>query len=645
MEEESFEDLEIARYMNENYVAIKVDREVRPDLDGIYMASVQALTGRGGWPMTVWLTPERQPFFGGTYFPARDGDRGAAKGFLTLLKDLNGYYDANPGKISELTEHLTGAVRKNLQAEEKGNLPEMQVLDRAVDLYLQLHDGVNGGLQGAPKFPSSLPIGLLLRYHRRTGNPESIRAAELTLEKMAGGGMYDQVGGGFHRYSTDSRWRVPHFEKMLYDNALLVPLYLEGFQQTGRPDFARVAGEILDYVLREMTSPEGGFYSATDADSEGEEGKFFTWSAREILEVVGKEHAGTVLKFFGATERGNYEGRNILHTGMAQEQAAAQSGMQPGQFEAIIGEARKRLYEVRSHRAPPLRDEKILTAWNGLMISALARGAAVLDEPRYAKAAETASRFLLRELRSGGRLLRSHLDGESGFPGYLNDYAFLIAGLIDLYETTFQVEWLKEAIALQESMDTHFRDRENGGYYQTSDDHETLLVREKPDHDGAVPSGNSIAVLNLLRLHEFTTDEKYRQRAEEGFQAFGNSLNRNPSQMAGMLLALDFFLDQPKEIVIVTPNVSGEAAPFLARLRAQFLPNRILAVVPEGPILDAQAAVIPLLKNKIAQKGKATAYVCENRICSLPTNDPEIFAKQIARVGAFPETGGEPPGD
>jgi uncharacterized protein YyaL (SSP411 family) len=633
MEEESFEDEEIARYMNENYIAIKVDREERPDVDAVYMAAVQAISGRGGWPMTVWLTPDRQPFYGGTYYPARDGDRGAGKGFLSLLRDLQVYYHANPDRITEMAGQLSEAVRGSLAAEEPGNMPGTAALESAVNLYKRLFDPVHGGVGGAPKFPSSLPIGLLFRYHRRTGDTESLRMAELTLEKMAGGGMYDHVGGGFHRYSTDQRWLVPHFEKMLYDNAQLVPLYLEGYQLTGRADFARVAREVLDYVEREMTAPEGGFFSATDADSEGEEGTFFIWTLQDVRDALGPERAEVVIEYYNLSEAGNFEGRNILHTPYPLATVATRAGTQPDTLWSVIEESRRLLYETRSRRIPPGLDDKVLTGWNGLMISAFARAASILEEPGYARSAERAADFLLRELRQDGRLLRSWRAGAARGNAYLDDYAFLIAGLIDLYETTFRIEWLQEAIALQEVLERHYSDPDNGGYFQTSDDHEKLLVREKPDYDGAVPSGNSVAVMNLLRLHEFTATDGYRQRAAAAFRAFGATLEKSPGKLAEMLLALDYHLDSPKEIVIVTPPGSADqAGPFLAELRSTYLPNRILAVVAAGDELDRQTGVIPLLKNKIPVDGQATAYVCENRVCALPTGNRRVFAEQIARV-------------
>ena len=417
--------------------------------------------------------------------------------------------------------------------------------------------------------------------------------ATLTLEKMAQGGIYDHVGGGFHRYSTDDRWLVPHFEKMLYDNALLTMDYLEAYQVTGREEFARVAREILRYVERDMTSPDGAFYSATDADSlnptgKREEGWFFTWTPTEIETALGKDHARLINAYYGVTAEGNFEGRNVLHTPRLLAAVAPEIGAPTEKAIPMLERSRELLYAARSRRPAPLRDEKILTAWNGLMISAHARAALVLGDERYASRAERATNFLLQNLRRNGRLLRSYKDRKARHSAYLDDYAFLTAGLLDLYEATGNLRWLKEALALDAVTEKHYEDMRQGGFFLTSDDHEQLLAREKPSYDGAEPSGNSIAVLNLLRLHEFTTQDRYRQRAERALRAFSDILANSPATLSEMLLAVDFHLDRPKEIVIVTPNSRSEAEPLLARLRAKFVPNRILIVVSqEGRARDS----------------------------------------------------------
>ena len=642
MEEESFDDEEIAQYLNENYIVIKVDRELRPDLDAIYMSAVQLfLQGGGGWPMTVWLTPDGEPFSGATYLPARDGDRGVAVGFLTIAQRLKAAYDEQPDRIAEVSAEVVARIRDLLApGDGRDGLPTAQSLHTTAAYYRAGFDEIHGGLDGQRKFPSSLSVRMLLRHHRRTGDVESLAMATRTLEAMAAGGIHDQVGGGFHRYSTDPAWLVPHFEQMLYDNALLVPAYLEAYQVTGREDFAQVARDILRYVARDMTAPGGAFYSATDADSPGpdgerEEGRFFTWTPDEIAAVLDAEQARAVVAYFGVTDAGNYEGRTILYTPRSLRDVAAELGVSDAALRLTVDAARERLYSARATRPPPLRDDKILTAWNGLMISALAQAALVLDEPVYAERAARAADYLLRTLRRGDRLLRASLGGAAQQTAYLDDYAFLIAGLLDLYEADGDLRWVEEASALDAVLERDYEDASAGGFFRTAADQVSLLTREKPTYDGAEPSGNSVAVYNLLRLHELTTDDRYRVRAERAFEVFGAMLADSPAAVSEMLLAVDYHLDTPKEIVLVVSAGRDEAAPFLAELRARFLPNRILTIVAEGEELERHARVIPLLDGKTARDGRTTAYVCENRICDLPTTDPAVFATQIATVHPF----------
>jgi uncharacterized protein len=644
MEEESFEDEGIAGELNRNYVAIKVDREERPDVDAIYMNAVQMLTGGGGWPMTVWLTPDRKPFYGGTYFPARDGDHGAALGFLSLLKRLREIYDTQPDRVAESSTQITRAIEQNLASSVASqNVPGVEPLHLAFRQAEASYDSVDGGRQGAPKFPSSLPIRFLLRYHRRTGNPNALHMATQTLEKMAHGGLYDQIGGGFHRYSTDSHWLVPHFEKMLYDNALLVPAYLEAYQVTGRADFARVAREVLGYVDREMTAPEGGFFAATDADSPTpsggrEEGWFFTWTPAEIEGVLDAGQARIVEAYYGVTVPGNFEGRNILHVDRPLEDVARELGVPIQEARKSVEKSRKQLYEARRQRPAPHRDEKIVTAWNGLMISAFARGALVLGDETLAVRAANAADFVLRNLRRDGRLLRSYTAGHASLNAYLDDYAFLIAGLLDLYEASGELRWLREAVALEGVLESHYEDPVGGGFFATSDDHEVLLAREKPADDGAEPCGNSVEALNLLRLHEFTGRQADRERAEGTLRALGDRLSRAPLALSEMLLALDFFHDRPFEIAIVTPRSLDEASPLLDVLRGTFVPNRVLARAVEGPRLHDLSALAPWVEGKKAQEGRTTVYVCEWGVCQLPTADAQTFSGLIRRVERLPDT-------
>jgi len=635
MEEESFEDEEIAAYLNANYVAIKVDREERPDVDAIYMSAVQSMTGSGGWPMSVWLTPDRKPFYAGTYFPPRDSERGT--GYLTVLRELATAYRADPAKVAKVSAQIAARVQSNLSGARAGDLPGAALLHAALEVYRAQFDSVNGGLQRRKKFPSALPVRLLLRYHRRTGDAPSLQMAELTLDKMAAGGMYDHVGGGFHRYTVDRQWQVPHFEKMLYDNALLVVAYLEGYQVLRKPRYAEVAREVLDYVTREMASPHGGFYSATDADSptpagKREEGYFFTWTAPEITRVLGAKRAHFVKTYYGVSDGGNFEGRNILHTDAPLAQVARELGLPLADARARLASAREQLYAKRARRPPPLLDDKILTAWNGLMISAFARGAQVLGEPRYADRAKKAARFVLEHMRVDGRLLRSYRAGRARLSAYLQDYAFFIAGLLDLYEATGELRWLDDAIALTAVVREHYEDRQGGGFFTTSHDHEVLLARQKPSYDGAIPTGNSVMALNLLRLYEFTERAGYRAGADATLRAFAGDLAKQPTALGQMLLALDYRLDLPKEIVIVTAGGRADADALLRALAASYVPNQILAVVTTAPGAPRVVDRVPLVENKIARDGKATAYVCERGACELPTSDPGVFGKQLAKV-------------
>lgn len=637
MEEESFEDEEIAKVLNSHYVAIKVDREERPDIDAVYMSAVQALTGSGGWPMTVWLTPEGKPFYGASYLPARDNTYDGRYGFLTLLQNLAEAYHQQTDKVTRASEGLTLAVTRMLAPQTGGELHGPQSLLNAIAQCRQLYDPQNGGISGAPKFPSSLPNRLLLRQYRRSGDESVLEMATTTLEKMAAGGIRDQVGGGFHRYSTDAQWLVPHFEIMLYDNALLAIAYLEAFQATGDDRFRTVAEDILHFVARDMTSADGAFYSATDADSAApdgrhEEGRFFTWTPAELDAVLEDGEARLVKSYYQVSDGGNFEGRNILHTPQPLEKVADALNIPLAQARPLLASARDKLYRARAERPAPHRDEKILCAWNGLMISAFARAGWVLNEASYLQSAKTAADFLLNKLCEDNRLYRSFKDGRAHHVGYLDDYAFTIAALLDLYESSHEIRWLQRALALDRTLEEHYEDS-TGGFFMTADDHETVLARQKPAFDGAEPSGNSVALLNLLRLQEFTTDERYRQRAEKCLGTFAGSLQANPMALSEMMLGLEFYLDKVKAIVVIIPQGKKDSArPLLDVLRRTFLPNRALVVAEEGADLQCQAKVIPLLSGKEALQGAATVYVCTGGTCRLPSKDAGEFTAQIAEV-------------
>jgi uncharacterized protein YyaL (SSP411 family) len=495
---------------------------------------------------------------------------------------------------------------------------------------------VNGGLLGAPKFPSSLPVRFELRYSRRTGDAGALRMAVTTLERMAAGGIHDQVGGGFHRYSTDSRWLVPHFEKMLYDNALLAVAYVEAFQVTGRHDFADVAREILRYVERDMTSPDGAFYSATDADSlspEGhlEEGRFFTWTPSEIEAAVGREAAPLVAAYYGVTAPGNLDGRSVLSTPRGLAEVARDAHVPLERARATIDGAVEALHAARSKRRPPLRDEKVLASWNGLMIGAFARASLALGDDRYIRIAARAADVVLTQMRDGPRLVHSLTDGRRGPLGYLDDYAFTIAGLLDLYEATSDPRWLREAAGLDAVLRDDFEDK-GGGYLLTPSGAEALLAREKPAYDGAEPCGNSVAALDLLRLSELTNRDEYRARAERTLRAFADRLERTPTALSEMLLALDFATDRAKEIVVVAPTSLAETEPLLARFRSAFVPNRVFTRVVTGADAMAGTDFASIVAGKVAIGGHTTGYVCEGQSCKPPTTDPATFAGQLREV-------------
>ncbi|HJV35023.1 thioredoxin domain-containing protein [Geomonas sp.] len=634
MEEESFEDEEIARFLNENFIAVKVDREERPDVDSVYMTSLHAMGSQGGWPLNVFLTPDRLPFYGGTYFPPFDHSRGM--GFLTLLQRLLEAYRADRQRIARAGEQLSEAVRSMLAPESgeaslSGSLP-----DQAVRSLRPAFDMVNGGLQGAPKFPSSLPLRLLFRSARRNKDRELTAMAALTLRQMAAGGIYDQVGGGFHRYATDQQWLIPHFEKMLYDNALLTISYLEGYQQLGGPDLAAVAKETLRYLMRDMAAPEGAFYAATDADSRAangkmEEGYFFTWTPEELTDVLGRERGQLVAGLYGMTEEGNFEGRSILHKVKSIPELARGAGLPEERVRSLLEESREMLYQARSRRPPPLRDEKILSAWNGLAISAFARGGMVLDDVELVNQARRTATFILVKMMPEGRLAHSHQGGQPKGEGFLDDYAFLIGGLIDLFEASGEAHWLEQALSLTAIVEGEFQDQEGGGYFMTGSRHEELIAREKPAYDGVVPSGNSVMIMNLLRLHALTEQARYLEEANRTVAAFSSRLSSSPAALSEMLLALDFLNDVPRQVVVVAPRGDRQAAEGLLReFQRHFIPNRTLVVLCEGEQLDRAARLIPLLREKKANGDQAVAYLCENRSCGMPTSDPAELRRQLS---------------
>jgi uncharacterized protein YyaL (SSP411 family) len=638
MERESFEDEEIAAYLNASYVAIKVDREERPDVDEVYMSAIQVLTGRGGWPMTVVLTPDREPFFGGTYFPPRSTARGP--GLLEILQALSLRYREEPDKVvTEARQLTTRILQATMPTPGAKHVPTADAIDRGVRRIASGFDALFGGFGFAPKFPRPVTLELLLRYHRRTRDEAALRMVTVTLDHMARGGIYDHVGGGFHRYATDQQWLVPHFEKMLYDNAQLAVVYLEAWQLTRRPELRRVVEETLDYVARELTDEHGGFHSATDADSmapsgEQEEGWFFTWSESELGQALGAEDLTVARALWNTSARGNFEGRNILHEPRSRAEAAAMLGMGEPELEWRLVSMRRRLYAARLGRPAPHLDDKIIASWNGLMVSALARAGFALDRIDYVERARRAAGFLLMHLRSSdGRLLRSYREGRARHAAVLDDYAFVIAGLLDLFEADGAPKWLREALALQERLDRDFWHDEHGGYFLTSSSSESLLARPRPGYDGAEPAGNSVAALNLLRLAELTLDDAHRLRAERLLAAFGTTLTQNGSSAPLMLAALDRYLDQALEVVIVDP-AGGRRGALADVLRRTYLPQAVLTIgTPDA--LAQLVALTPYVEGKVARDDRATAYVCRRSACELPTSDPAELSRQLARAEPY----------
>jgi hypothetical protein len=612
MEHESFENEDTARLMNDLFVNIKVDREERPDLDHIYMNAVQLLTGHGGWPMTVFLTPGGEPFYGGTYFPPQD--RHGLPGFPRVLLAVAQAYREKPDDVQRTVEQLVSGLRWL-----EGHSPSPQALDSSsvLDGAARLsgaYDETYGGIGQAPKFPNEAVFELFLRAYHSSGERRYLNMVLHTLRRMARGGIYDQLGGGFHRYSVDERWLVPHFEKMLYDNAQLVPLYLAAYQLTGDHFFAGIARETLEYVIREMRDAAGGFYATQDADSEGEEGRFFLWDPDEVRRVLGAETAEIACRYWDVSAAGNFEGRNILHVTLDIPQLAKLFHRQVPELEQLLAEARAKLLAVRERRVKPARDEKILTAWNGLMISAFAKGAEALGEARYRQIAVDAARVVQRTLQRGDRLLSAYNDGGAKLNGYLDDYAFFVAGLLDVFELVQGRDYLEAAVTLTDSMIAHFWDQDSGGFFFVSDDHEPLIVRSKPAFDGAIPSGNSVAARNLLRLFHYTERAEYLERAEALLRLFGDQMREQPSGFASLLCAVDLYTQNPREIVLVARSGSPDGEALLQRVRQAYIPNRTLLVIDP----TRNEPLPSRLDGKAQLDGMATAYVCHNRTCSAP---------------------------
>ncbi|HZT31409.1 MAG TPA: thioredoxin domain-containing protein [Bryobacteraceae bacterium] len=649
MERESFENEQIAGILNRHFVSIKVDREERPDVDRVYMTFVQVTTGGGGWPMSVWLTPDLKPFFGGTYFPPED--RYGRAGFPQMLERIHEAWEQQQARILESSADIIAQLRKQMEVEPSGGAALLGLdpvaLDNGFQVFRRTFDTEHAGFSEAPKFPRPVALNFLLRFHARTGNPEALEMVLATLREMAKGGMHDQLGGGFHRYSVDRRWFVPHFEKMLYDQAQLATSYLEAFQITGDQGYAETARRIFDYVLRDMLDPDGGFYSAEDADSVIDpaqptvkgEGAFYIWKQSEVEIAAGVPAAEWFCYRYGVEEHGNvqedphheFAGRNILYQAHSAEETARHFQRPLEEVRAGLALAEQKLLAARSRRVRPHLDDKVLTAWNGLMISALAKGGAILREPRYLEAARRAANFLASRMYQAetGMLLRRYRQGEAAIPGFLDDYAFFAQALLDLYEAEFEPEHLRLALRLMEQARDLFEDRVQGAFFSSRADDPDLILRIKEDYDGAEPSGNSIAVLNLLRLAQITGRADLRESAEKALGAFASRIQHAPVGVPQMLVALAFYLSKPRQIILVGAREAADTRALLGQLNGRFVPERIVLLVDGEPSRRLFAGWLPVVDTMRALDGKATAYVCEDYTCKLPANNPEKFGELL----------------
>ena len=628
MAHESFENSEVARLMNEVFISIKVDREERPDLDNIFMSVCQMMTGSGGWPLTIIMTPDKNPFFATTYIPKKT--RLGRVGLMELIPRLKKLWKTQHDELISRANQITMAIKQQIS-----EYVSIEELDETTLKFAYAHlamrfDNVYGGFSSAPKFPTPHNLLFLLRYWKRTGKEKALEMVERTLEAIQFGGIKDHIGFGFHRYSTDNRWILPHFEKMLYDQALLGMTYTEAYQATGKEKYAKTAHEIFTYVLRDMTSEEGGFYSAEDADSEGEEGKFYLWTKNEIKNVLDREESDLVFEIFNIEEDGNFyeeatgkkKGKNILHLTESLKEFSSSRKIPEKELQKRMEEVRKKLYNYREGRIHPDKDDKILTDWNGLMIAALAKGARTLDERQYGEAAKRAADFILKNMRtSDGRLLHRYRDGQATIQAHVDDYAFLIWGLLELYEANFQVGYLRAIIELNKDLIDHYWDEDKGGFYFIADDAEEILVRQKSIYDGAVPSGNSVAMLDLLRLGRITANPDYEEKAAQIARTFSMNIKRSPSLHTQFMVAMDFWIGPSYEIVIIGNSRAKDTKEMLEALRKHFIPNKVVILKAAKSKSPEIIRIAEFTKYQTSIDGKATAYVCADYKCKMPTTD------------------------
>ncbi len=629
MERESFADAEVAQLMAKHFVAVKVDREERPDIDHVYMQVCQRTSRSCGWPLNVMLTPERKPFFVATYIPKLE--RFGRPGMMELLPTVNQVWREREQEVQNLANRVVASLEVAPEADLASHNLDKKILERTYQQLSTLYDAEHGGMGQAPKFPKPMMLSYLLRYWKRTGDPHALKMVEHTLQAIRRGGIYDHVGFGFHRYATDNFWLLPHFEKMLYNQALLLMVYTEAYQATGKALYAETAREIATYVLRDMTSPEGGFYSAEDADSEGEEGIFYLWTTAEVEQLLGAEEAKLFTDVYHLMPKGNFDdgktvNQNIPHLTSGWAEIAERLQLPEKGLRQRLERSRQQLFAARKQRIHPFKDDKVLTDWNGLMIAAFAKAGQGLGEPAYVAAAKKAADFLLRTLQNdNGRLMKRYRQGRAGLTAHVNDYAYVIWGLLDLYEATFDVPYLQAAVELQHTMLKHFWDADQGGFFYTANDSEKLLTRRKDAFDMALPSGNSVSALNLLRLERMTANTEFADKAAALLRAFSRTVSEHPSSHTLMMSATDLALGPSFEVVISGQPGSPDTEAMLRALRQRFLPHKVVVFRPgdtkEPPIAD----VAPFTKTQKPLQGKATAYVCQNYICNKPTTDPQAM--------------------
>jgi uncharacterized protein YyaL (SSP411 family) len=616
MEHESFEDEKIAALMNELFVNIKVDREERPDLDEIYMNAVQMLTGRGGWPMTVFLTPAGEPFYGGTYFPPED--RYGVPGFPKLLRGVANAYRDKPQEVKKSVQQILSALERMAVVAESQRPFSAEVIAQSADQLARAYDPNHGGIGNAPKFPNAGVYELFLRHYRRSKEKRYLDMVTHTLRRMGEGGIYDHLGGGFHRYSVDEKWLVPHFEKMLYDNAQLLRIYAQVYRVTGDPFFRKIVDETMSYLLREMFHPEGGFYATQDADSEAEEGKYFVWTPAQINAILGEEAAEIFCRIYDVSEHGNFENNSILHPILTLEQASKLFKREQPAIENLVSDAKKKLFLAREKRIKPFRDEKILVSWNGLVLSGLAEAIKVSAHESYVEAGERTVNFFFSRMFRDGRLLHTYKDGDAKLLGYLDDYALLATGLLDFYEATLQRATFDRAVELVNLMLDEFWDDKDGAFFYTGKSHPPLITRTKPVFDGSVPSGNAAATQILLRLYHYTANDDYLNKAEKVLRSYYDAMANQPFGFAHLLAALDFYLEKPKEVVLIGKREQPRLADLIANIHSLYLPNLTLQVAAPDESLEQFS---PLLVGKKQINGEPTAYVCQNFTCSQPVTE------------------------